>query len=79
MKKTKWFDGWKVDPVYIGLYECKNRQTKIKYFKYWNGSSWFSVRFVSDERFILLDLPDLPDCWQYPMWRGLASNPESKL
>jgi hypothetical protein len=77
MKKTKWYDGCEIDPAYIGLYQCKNRHAKIKYFKYWNGSSWFSVRFINDEKFILLDLPDLFR-WQYPFWRGLSRNSENK-
>ena len=71
MNTTNWFDGLEYDPVRVGLYQCKHRTSGVEYFKYWNGNSWFLVRYVTKKRFILLDLPDLFD-WQYPIWRGLS-------
>jgi hypothetical protein len=69
-KLTKWFDGEKVVPAHVGVYEV--RQLNAPRYQYWNGNFW---GFRGIDLDYVKSIRNSRSTWQNPMWRGLAVKP----
>lgn len=75
LKKTPWFKrGTK--PVRVGVYETlPSEGDRGTWYQYWNGTHWC---FLGESPAAALQLKRDRSCFQYPRWRGLASNPSER-
>jgi hypothetical protein len=62
-KKTEWFDGAKLVPYYLGVYETMNGG----YYQYWNGKYWGLAMETIDSAFN----HTRRSLFQNTSWRGI--------
>lgn len=72
--RTDWFPA-DVRPERHGAYETKNADHERVWFQYWNGKQWGG--FCTSPEASKRDA-NYRSARQFPLWRGLASDPSVK-